>query len=172
VKFLTPDECGRFYKEHDAFGIAEAESLQSQSKKPAGGPFLMVTGQHGSQFYLPAKIASWLGEWDEALLWVTDWGIWPSSENQYTYYRVRQSYGDTHNVKEYPGHLFEKGETKDLLSFVELLVWFGWGFHIVTVPKSIQCFHSHDEWLRIKSDFNSQIEEELLADKVECHIET
>src|SRR5215467_12367126 len=43
---------------------------------------------------------------EACLLWVTDWGIWTSSENWHLYYRLRQSYGEQRLLDEAPGHLF------------------------------------------------------------------
>ncbi|HEX6533667.1 MAG TPA: hypothetical protein VF041_03665 [Gemmatimonadaceae bacterium] len=43
---------------------------------------------------------------EACLLWITDWGIWRSSENLHLCYRLRQSYGDRRLLDEAPAHLF------------------------------------------------------------------
>lgn len=60
--------------------------------------------------YLVYSFASWFASnatyrWP-ALLWITEWGVWPSSENLHLYYRLRQSYGDYRLLNEAPGHSF------------------------------------------------------------------
>jgi hypothetical protein len=57
---------------------------------------------------------------DHCLLWITEWGVWHSSENWHLYYRLRQSYADHRLLHEAPGHLFLKFEGPDLVSFVEM----------------------------------------------------
>src|SRR5216683_1163 len=55
---------------------------------------------------------------ESCLLWVTDWGIFPSNENHHLYYRLRQSYGDFRLLQEAPGHLcldFERPEAVTLI---------------------------------------------------------
>lgn len=65
--------------------------------------------------YQAAKVvASWFTMHSWALLWITEHGIWPSSENPHLYYRLRQSYGETRQLKLAPGHLFLGHEGCDL----------------------------------------------------------
>ena len=52
------------------------------------------------------------------LLWITEWSIWPSSENWHLHYKLRHSYGDLRLLHEAPGHLFLGHESEDLASFL------------------------------------------------------
>jgi hypothetical protein len=58
---------------------------------------------------------------------ISEWGIWPSSENWHIYYKLRQSYGDHHSLAEAPGHLFLEHEAEDLASFLQLAMLNGVG---------------------------------------------
>jgi len=78
------------------------------------------------QFYFFATwIATELTFQQPTLLWVTEWGIWPSSENWHLYYKLRQSYGDTRLLEEAPGHLFLNYETADLASILQVCMMSG-----------------------------------------------
>src|ERR1700687_135238 len=57
---------------------------------------------------------------EHCLLWVTTWGVWPSSENWHLYYRLRQSHADHRLIHEAPGHLFLQFEEADLVSFIQI----------------------------------------------------
>jgi hypothetical protein len=95
---------------------------------------------------------SWLGPFRNTLLWVTEYGIWPSSENNHLYYRLRQSYGDQRKLQEAPGHEFVAEELADLTSFLDLTIQFGWGAHLLSTPTAAYIFISHDEWILVQSD--------------------
>ena len=79
--------------------------------------------------------AQWIGSKitcrEPTLLWITEWGIWPSSENWHIYYKLRQSYGDGHLLHESPGHFFLNFECEDLASFLQLAMLNGWGGYVL-----------------------------------------
>jgi hypothetical protein len=94
-----------------------------------------------------------------ALLWITEWGIWPSSENWHLYYKLRQSHGDQRLLHEAPGHLFLEYEAEDLSSFLQVSMSNGWGGYVLTEANYVNAFFSHDEFI----DFYSE-DEGLLLD--------
>jgi hypothetical protein len=103
-------------------------------------------------FYIAHWIATELTYRMPALLWVTEWGIWPSSENWHLYYRLRRSHGDHRLLDEAPGHLFLGYEAEDLASFLQLSILNGWGGYVLTHANYANAFFSHDEYLDFYSD--------------------
>jgi hypothetical protein len=89
--------------------------------------------------------------------WITEWGIWGSSENWHLYYKLRQSYGDPRLLHEAPGHLFLGHESEDLASFLQLAILNGWGGYILTQADYVNAFFSHDEYI----DFFAVLDENL-----------
>ena len=81
------------------------------------------------------------------LLWVTEWGIWPSSENWHLYYKLRQTYGDQRLLYETPGHLFLEHEAEDLASFLQIAMLNGWGGYVLTQANYVNAFFNHDEYI-------------------------
>ena len=45
-----------------------------------------------------------------------------------------------------PGHVFDRGEIDDAISFVTLAVLFLWNCYVVTPRRSKLLFFSHDEY--------------------------
>jgi hypothetical protein len=83
-----------------------------------------------------------------ALLWITEWGVWPTSENWHLYYKLRQTCGDLRLLHEAPGHLFLNHETEDLASFLQLCMLNGWGGYVVSQSgQHMDSFFSHDEYI-------------------------
>jgi hypothetical protein len=97
----------------------------------------------------------WMAHWisqsltyrQPTLLWITEWGIWGSSENWHLYYKLRQTYGDMRLLHESPGHLFLEYESEDLASFVQIAMLNGWGGYILTHANYTNAFFSHDEYI-------------------------
>ena len=86
---------------------------------------------------------------DNCLLWITEWGIWRSSENLHLYYKLRQAYGDNRLLEKAPGHIFQKFESSDLTTFLELSMLFGWGGYLLPTEGYSRGFISHDEWAEL-----------------------
>jgi hypothetical protein len=110
-------------------------------------------------FYIAHWIATELTYRMPTLLWVTEWGIWPSSENWHLYYRIRQSHGDHRLLAEAPGHLFLEYEAEELASFLQLSMLNGWGGYVLTHANYANAFFSHDEYLDFYSDNQNMLAE-------------
>jgi hypothetical protein len=110
-------------------------------------------------FFVAHWIASNLTYRTPTLLWLTEWGIWPSSENWHLYYRLRHSYADQHLLNEAPGHLFLEHEAEDLASFLQVAILNGWGGYVLPAANYVNAFFSHDEYIDFFAD-----NEESLAD--------
>jgi hypothetical protein len=92
-----------------------------------------------------------------ALLWITEWSIWPSSENWHLYYKLRQTYYDQRLLHEAPGHFFLEHEAEDLASFLQIAMLNGWGGYLLTEYDDVDAFFSHDEFI----DFFAERDESL-----------
>jgi hypothetical protein len=103
-------------------------------------------------------IASSLMERMPTLLWITEWSIWPSSENLHLYYKLRRGYGDLRLLHEAPGHLFLGHESEDLASFLQVAMLNGWGGYILAQADYVNAFFSHDEYI----DFLAKLDDNLV----------
>jgi len=108
-------------------------------------------------FFVAHWIATALTYRRPTLLFVTEWNIWPSSENWHLYYRLRQSHGDNRLLHDAPGHLFLEHESEDLASYLQLSMLNGWGGYVLTEANYINAFFSHDEYI----DFFAEDSENL-----------
>jgi hypothetical protein len=113
--------------------------------------------QVGRYRFLSRWIATSLTYQSDTLLWITQTGIWSSSENWHLYYKLRQNYGDQRLLDEAPGHLFLAHEAEDLASFLQLAMLNGWDGYVLTHMDYVNAFLSHDEYI----DFYAQREDAL-----------
>src|SRR3954451_4947743 len=108
-------------------------------------------------FYVAHWMATSLTQRMPALLWITECGIWPSSENWHLYYKLQRSYHDQHLLHEMPGHLFLEHEAEDLASFLQVAMLNRWGGYLLAQANYLNAFFSHDEFI----DFYGEREEHL-----------
>lgn len=135
--FYTPEECsnwlvrlGRIKPDHQK-GL---ESALFHYPKEAHGIF--ATASWFARSFMLGK---------PVLLWITEWGIWPSSENWPLYYKLRRGAGDKRQLHEAPGHLFLADEADDLASFAQVVMTNGWGGYILPEADRVNAYFSHDE---------------------------
>jgi hypothetical protein len=124
---------------------------------PRGKPVLFEAGLFKSRLAIPTAaskhfafcrlIEELLRPWGRCLLWVTEWGVWESSENWQLFYRLRQSYGDNSLIEEHPAQLFLEHEAFDLISFIQTGIGAGWDFVLLTNSDYSRVSVSHDEWI-------------------------
>lgn len=158
---MTSDECRDWA---GAMGIDLEDRLPGwhhvDRPLPKGRAQLTRFCRHVEQFLQPRT---------GCLLWVTVWGVWPSSENMHLYYRLRQSYGDMRLLHEAPGHYFLDFEGPDLVSFLELALLSGWDAHLLPVTGYARAFVSHDEFIDFASDpHNPKIAEAFESGLPDC----
>ena len=156
MRTLTPSEL-------EAWCIGQ--SIELDDRKVPVHPY---SGSVAVRYDLPKDIArlTWFCRFIErslqprehCLLWVTSWGVWPTSENWHLYYRLRQSHGDQRLIHEAPGHLFLEFEAADLVSFVEIGLIAGWDMHLIPTIGYGRAFVSHDEWVEFAMDNPSETE--------------
>ncbi len=82
----------------------------------------------------------------KALVWITGWGIWPSSERYHIFERWRLSYGCNQNIAALPGQIFCAEEYEDMVSCVTLSVMFLWDCFVLVPFGKRALFYSHDEF--------------------------
>jgi hypothetical protein len=105
-------------------------------------------------------LASQLDSFDNRLLWITQWGVWQSSENLHLFYRFRESYGEKRRLWEAPAHEFLKHETSDLATFIQLALLCGWDFYILnSAPSAVAIFVSHDEFVEFHTNDPNKVRE-------------
>jgi hypothetical protein len=152
----TWDWCG----EH---GIALVEGEGRVAPRLADDPALTVrqrelhaaAGDHRAAEALAAALTAALGEWDECLVWATDWDVWEDQEDWPRLYAWRGGRGERRSLAAAPGHLFAAGEGDDLRFLLAHAIECGWDVVALPVlggtPNGVRAHTSHDEWVAIHS---------------------
>lgn len=106
-----------------------------------------VPAEAAKHFWFSQLIEKQLQPWSRCLVWVSEWGIWPSSENWHLYYKLRPKSQDKCLIEDASAHLMLSHEASDLVSLVHLVLSFGWNAYILTAEDYARVFVSHDEWI-------------------------
>jgi hypothetical protein len=86
------------------------------------------------------------GSAPQALLWVTEFGVWPSSEHRPLAESARAAWGAPGPLAAYPGQLVGLNEHEDGLSGLVLAILFLWDCWLLHSGGSRAAFLSHDEF--------------------------
>ena len=150
MRFYTKEECEDW--------LGERERQKPDVAPKATAERVNYPTEPHRVFVIAHWIASSLTYREPALLWITEWGIWPTSENWHVYYKLRQTYADFRLLHEAPGHLFLEHESEDLASFLQIAMLNGWGGYVLTHADYVNVFFSHDEYI----DFFAKLDGNLL----------
>ena len=151
MRFYTEEECEQWMRSRNRQKPEAAQGIHMERVE--------YPRELGRSFSIAHWIASSITYRRPALLWVTEWGIWDSSENAHLYYRLRQSYGDHRLLPEAPGHLFLGFEVEDLTSFLQVCMLNGWGGFLLTEIDYVNVFFSHDEYIDFFAGEESNLED-------------
>jgi len=151
VRFLTRDETTAWAR-GCGVGLGGVPETPAQQPEHMQHVRFLLPQTPGQVAWLCNFVSSCLSPRDNCLVWISDWGVWPTSENWHLYYRLRQSYGDQRLLHEAPGHLLLDYEGAGLVSFLQLGVLNGWDMHLLPVlnyggTDTARAFVSHDEWI-------------------------
>jgi hypothetical protein len=109
----------------------------------------IIPNDSGKKTALARIITELFAQEYEALLWIDEYGIWPSSENRNLFDGFRRSLGENRQLQDKPGHIFSKHDLVSISSLLSLILYFCWGAVIVSTDKNILIRISHDEILKI-----------------------
>ena len=131
---------------------SEVSTWRAALQRVGGRPALRPSNLHdsvrcGARVALVRAIWSDVGSGQpEALLWVTDWSVWPSSEHMPLADAVRRGLGEERPLHDAPGCLVRLGEDDRALAVLVTAVLFLWDCWLLSPDGKLAAFFSHDEY--------------------------
>src|SRR5579859_7087604 len=80
----------------------------------------------GAEAAAAEDLVTRLGEWDESLVVITLWNVWPSSEDWPRFYAWRGARGERRSLNIAPGHVFARTERVLLTELLTLVMENAW----------------------------------------------
>ena len=102
-----------------------------------------------AQGLLARDLVGWVGKFERALFWVSDWPFYKPDEMAITL-ALRRAHGEKRRLIDAPGHVFDLSETDELVGWVSLMMSFGWDGHLFTWPfrdSMFQTSHEDSVWV-------------------------
>jgi hypothetical protein len=111
----------------------------------------------GKKNYLAKKIAE-IFKKDETLLYINEYGIWPSCENMYLFDGYRKSIGIDEKIYEKPSHIIKSNENIELYCLLNMILYFFMGCVIMKTENTDEIiFISHDEYIKVYTKNDTKI---------------
>ena len=156
MRFLAFNECQEWCAERGV--LLNAQGLPAPDSEALHEARLTYVDEPGhGTMVRPETFAATLealGPWDECLLWITLWGIWPSTEDWPHYYLRRGDLGERRSLEEAPGHLALGNERVRFTEFLNIVMAHAWeGYALAARGRVVtaRAFVSHDEWVALSS---------------------
>lgn len=152
MEFLENNQICEWAVQH---GLASGDSSVVQLPELAtrGRTLYARGGRSGREHTAAVDLVAGLGSWDECLVWIRLWGVWPSSEDWPRFYAWRGGVGERRSLQVAPGHRFDSREAGLLTELLTLIMENAWDADILCSrggrADGLRGKISHDEWYEI-----------------------
>ena len=103
----------------------------------------------GVKNYLAKEIASIFNK-NEVLLYINEYGVWPSSENMYLFDGYRKSIEIESKIYEKPSHIIGENENIEFYCILGMILYFYMGCMIIPIKNQDEIIKiSHDEFIEV-----------------------
>jgi len=150
MQFLTKEQCLAWASKED-LAFDQTPSYRDLEKVGVHKMRFATPADAGARVALARTLWNSLSDRSERLVWITEWGVWPSSEHMPLYKSLRQAFGDKRSLMDAPGHLFQLGEDDNGLSFFIVAALFFWDVYLLGTGGDVAAFLSHDEFCIVVS---------------------
>jgi hypothetical protein len=148
MKRLTKDESIEWLAKKQ-FGIEPGGHHFLRTNSTAYGVDLSLPESSRGRAIVARAVAESFEESRETMLFITEWGVWPSEESWPLMERALAGYGDPRPVAAAPGFLFGFNEIDDLAAFVRYALISGWSAGVVAPKSPIGFSLTDDDWIGI-----------------------
>jgi hypothetical protein len=146
LQFLTEEQC-RSWASDRRYPLGERPYSVLADSPPFACENFTIPSDTGRRVALVRAIWSAVGSGQpEALVWITDWSVWPSSEHMPLADAVRRGLGEERPLHIAPGCLARRGEDDQVLAVLVTAVLFLWDCWLLSPDGTLAAFFSHDEY--------------------------
>lgn len=144
MKCLTDKECLEWLENRGIDGVSAEGWPEVVGDYEV---FFAAPRESRTQALLARDLVTWVGEYETALFWLSDWPFY-KPEEMATILDLRRAHGEQRQLIDSPGHLFDFREQDELIGWVSLMMRFGWDGHLFTSPFRSSMFQtSHEDFV-------------------------
>jgi hypothetical protein len=152
VEFLEDNQICKWAEQH---GLLRGERFEVRLPElPSKHHAAYADGRRsGRERAAASELITGLGSWDECVVWIKLWGVWPSGEDWPKFYGWRGALGERRSLETAPGHRFDPGETLLLAALLTLVMENAWDADVLCSVRGradkVRARISHDEWFEL-----------------------
>lgn len=113
----------------------------------------------GRRVHLSRTLAHFLRPDEGGLIWIDEYGMWPSSENRSIFRSVRSTFGERRPLEAAPGQRFGADDLEHIEALLALILLFSWGAIVVQNAGRLVIRISHDEYVDIYTSDGPMLEQ-------------
>jgi len=148
VKAIGDDEISAWLRNAES-----SRAMVDDSVIDLGGEFSFgIPVDAGRRTHLARLLASAFHDAAEGLLWIDEYGIWPSSENRTIFTALRRAFDETRALREAPGHVFSPEDSELLQALIAIVLYFSWGARLFRNDGMLRIRISHDEYVECEGN--------------------
>ncbi len=141
MKSLTPKQAKEWCRTQgiaiSSFGAPSIEGLKTRFPLPSNRTERrLLAGHHLVAFSTESR----------SLVWITEWGVWPSIDLAGDFIALRTAAGEGRPLGEIPAQLIGRNDFDYLCSVVSIAVESLWDVQVIAGRGHKRLFYSHDEW--------------------------
>lgn len=144
MRIISETECESWVSEK----LQEPFSWDVLERRHSHSVTYLLPSDAGRKTALARALTASLELPGEGLLWITEWGVFPSCENMALFDGYRRSLRDERSVRSAPGHVFRQTDRREVECLLDLVLYFFWDASIVAAG-SMWLQISHDELFSI-----------------------
>ena len=147
MKILSTDEACSILGTKSLSGFVDSLS----DRLPHRLAVYSIPADSGAKCSLAKLLRDLLFSESPIFIYVTGWGVWPSSENLDLFDGYRRSLGEERPLELVPVHLFETSDKSAFVSILSMALYFVWDVEVFDERGTVLVTFSHDEWMEIKA---------------------
>ncbi len=160
IAVLTREETRRWLGARKLAGADDRVALSSMTLVTSH----RIPPDSGVKTALSRHLVSLVFESDQScLLWIDEFGIWPSAEDMVLFDGFRQSIGEHSRLWDKPGHVGDQSDVAVLTSLTAMVLYFVWGAYLAGDTGRVIVRISHDEMLDVYAREGHPIADRSLA---------
>ena len=144
MRCISEDECRLWVHEH-----CPGPSLASPADDDATLAY-GVPADSSAKTCVARAIVADMTISQPGLLWVTEWGVFPSGENLELFRGYRSSLGEERALHDAPGHVFAGPDRAGVEALLALSLYFYWDVALFEGDAGMVAKASHDEWIEVR----------------------
>jgi hypothetical protein len=141
---LTEKECCEWLLSHDI------DAVDARGFPEVVGDYEVLFAaptQAARQRILAKSLVQWIGPYNVALFWLSEWTAYEEEEMALAC-ALRRGHGEKRMLIDAPGHVFSFEEQAELIGWVFLMINFGWDGYLFASPHEGRMFQtSHENFL-------------------------